>query len=226
MSAKSQHNNILLAVAGFTAVVAIVAVIGFFTLSSGPEVIQGEVDASEYRVSCKFPGRVKEIRVKEGDYVHKGDTLAILEVPEANAQERVAVATAGATQALSDLTDAPSRKEAVESAYQVYQQAVAAKEIARKTYERMTRLYNEGVTTAQKRDEAEAAYKATEAQVSAAKSQWELVKSGAREEEKRAAAQQAKAAKEAVDVVRSVLKETVQIATEEGEVTEDRKSVV
>ena len=75
MSAKTQHNNILLAIFGFVAVVIIVALIGFFTLGRDPEVMQGQVEVSEYRVSSKVPGRILEIRVKEGDYVKKGDTL-------------------------------------------------------------------------------------------------------------------------------------------------------
>ena len=93
MSKKSQHNNILLAVIGFTAVVILVGVIGFFTLEQKDDTIQGEVEVSEYRVSCKLPGRVVELRVKEGDYVHVGDTLAILEVPEMKSQEQMLQAT-------------------------------------------------------------------------------------------------------------------------------------
>ena len=97
MSAKSQHNNILLAVLGFTVAVAIVGVIGFFAFGKTDEIIQGEVEVGDYRVSCKLPARIEEIRVKEGDYVHVGDTLAILQIPEANAQQKVAEATEGAT---------------------------------------------------------------------------------------------------------------------------------
>lgn len=88
MSAKTQHNNILLAVAGFTMVVAIVGIIGYFTLDRPQETIQGEMEADEYRVSSKLPSRVVKIFVKEGDYVHVGDTLAILESPEVSAQEK------------------------------------------------------------------------------------------------------------------------------------------
>jgi HlyD family secretion protein len=219
MSAKSQHNNILLAILGFASVVVIVAVIGFFTLDRTPETIQGEVEVSEYRVSCKLPGRVVELRVKEGDYVHVGDTLAILEIPEASAQEKVAEAAAGATEALSDIAERPTRKEAIDVAFQLHQQAIAAKDVAQKTYNRMQRLYDEGVMSAQKRDEALAAFKVTEAQVEATKAQLELAQSGARDEEKRAAKKQAQAARSAIDVVRSVLKETVQISTVEGEVS-------
>lgn len=219
MSAKSQHTNIMLAVLCFTAVVVIVAVIGFFTLDRSEEIIQGEMEASEYRVSCKLPGRIVELRVKEGDYVHVGDTLAILEIPEADAQRKVAEAMEGAADAISDLTNAGARKETVESAYQLLQQSESAKELAQNTYSRMQRLYDEGVVSAQKRDEALAAFKVTEAQMESAKSQYKLVRNGAREQEKRAAAKQAQAAKSAVDVVKSVLRETVQVAAADGEVS-------
>lgn len=220
MSAKSQHNNILLAILGFTAVVIIVAVIGFFALGRTPEIIQGEVDVTEYRVSCKLPGRVVELRVKEGDYVHVGDTLAILEVPEVSAQKRAAEATEGAAAAISEMTDKGARQEQIQGAYQLWQQAIAARDISQKSYKRVQNLYNEGVMSAQKRDEAFAAYKATEAQVLAAKSQYDMAKNGARTEEKQAAAKQEQAAKSAVDVVQSLLKETVQVATMEGEVSD------
>lgn len=220
MSAKSQHNNILLAVLGFAAAVAIVGVIGFFAFGKTDEIIQGEVEVGNYRVSCKLPARIEELRVKEGDYVHVGDTLAILQIPEANAQQRVAEATEGATQAIRDLTDEGARKEQIQSAYDLMQQAMAAEDIARKTYTRMQNLYNEGVMSAQKRDEALAAFKAAEAQVKVTQSQYELAKSGARKQEKIAAAKNTQAAKSAVDVVKSILRETVQISPVEGEVSD------
>lgn len=220
MSAKSQHNNILIAVAGFIAVVAVVALIGFFTIGNEPEIVQGEIEVEEYRVSCKLPGRVARIFVNEGDMVHAGDTLAIIEVPEVDAQQKVAEATQSAAAALSEMADNGARKETIQAAYQLYQQAQVANEIAEKSFKRVQNLYNEGVLSAQKRDEAEAAYKATEAQVIAAKSQYEMAKSGARSEEKKAAAKQAEAAKSAVDIVSSLLKETVQVATVDGEVSE------
>ena len=220
MSAKSQHNNILLAIIGFIAVIVIVAFIGFLTLERDDDTIQGEIEVSEYRVSCKLPGRVVEIRVKEGDYVHAGDTLAVLEVPEVDAQRRVAQATGEATKAIQDLTDAGARKEQIQGAFELYQQAMAASEIARKTYTRMQNLYDEGVISGQKHDEAFAAFKATEAQVKAAKSQYDMARNGAREQEKRVVASHVKAAQGAVDVVSSLLKETVQVAQVDGEVSE------
>lgn len=220
MSAKSQHQNILLAVMGFSIAVLIVAIIGFFTLGKTDEVIQGEVEVGEYRVSCKLPARVVEIRVKEGDFVHKGDTLAILEIPEMNAQEKVAQSTEAATQALSNLTEEGARREAIQSARQLVVQAKAATDVAKKTYDRMQNLFSEGVMSQQKRDEAKAAWEVALAHENVMKSQYEMAKNGARTEEKKAALSQANAAKHAVDVVRSVLKETVQVAAVDGEVSD------
>ena len=220
MSAKSQHQNILLAVMGFSIAVLIVAIIGFFTLGKTDEVIQGEVEVGEYRVSCKLPARVVEIRVKEGDFVHKGDTLAILEIPEMNAQEKVAQSTEAATQALSNLTEEGVRREAIQSAQHLVVQAKAATDVAKKTYDRMQNLFSEGVMSQQKRDEAKAAWEVALAHENAMKSQYEMAKNGARTEEKKAAQSQANAAKHAVDVVRSVLKETVQVAAVDGEVSD------
>lgn len=221
MSEKTQHKNILLAISAFTIVVIVVAVIGFVCFGNNDDnVIQGEVEVSEYRVSSKLPGRIAEICVTEGDFVHKGDTLAILDVPEVEAQKRAAEATQDAAKAVSDMADNGARKEQIQAAYQLWQQAVAASDIAEKTYKRLQILYNEGVISAQKRDEAFAAYKATQAQVLAAKSQYDMAKSGARNEERKAASDQANAAKNATDVVKSLLRETVQIATADGEVSE------
>ena len=221
MSEKTQHKNILLAISAFTIVVIVVAVIGFVCFGNNDDnVIQGEVEVSEYRVSSKLPGRIAEICVTEGDFVHKGDTLAILDVPEVEAQKRAAEATQDAAKAVSDMADNGARKEQIQAAYQLWQQAVAASDIAEKTYKRLQNLYNEGVISAQKRDEAFAAYKATQAQVLAAQSQYDMAKSGARNEERKAASDQANAAKNATDVVKSLLRETVQIATADGEVSE------
>lgn len=220
MSAKQQHNNILLAIIGFIAAVVIVGVIGFFTLNRTPDEIQGEVEVSEYRVSSKVPGRILELRVKEGDYVHVGDTLAILDAPEIEAKKAQAQSAEAAASAMSEMAQNGARQQQIQGAYQLWQQAKAGAEVAKKTYDRVQRLFNEGVMTAQKRDEAFAAYKALEAQEKAAKSQYDLAVEGARKEEKKAAAAQVERARNTVREVNSYIHETVQVATFEGEVSD------
>ena len=219
MSAKSQHNNILLAILGFVTVVVVVAVIGFFTLDKSPDEIQGEVEVTEYRVSSKVPGRILELRFKEGDYVKVGDTLAIIDAPELRAKAQQAQSAEAAAAAVSAKAEHGARIQQIQGAYQVWQQALAGAEIAKKSYDRVQRLFNEGVMTAQKRDEAYAQYKAMEAQEKAAKSQYELAKAGARQEDKAAAQAQVNRARGAIAEVKSYINETVQVAQMEGEVS-------
>ena len=220
MSAKSQHNNILLAIVGFVAVVIIVALIGFLALDREPDVIQGQVEVTEYRVSSKVPGRILELRVKEGDYVKAGDTLAILDAPEVRAKMEQARGAESAAAALELKARNGAREEQVRGAFSVLQQAKAGLEIAEKSYNRVQRLYDEGVMSAQKRDEAFANYKAMEAQCKAAQSQYDMAVNGARMEDKLAAAAQVGRAKGAVNEVNSYIHETVQIAQKEGEVSD------
>jgi HlyD family secretion protein len=218
--AKEQHNNILLAVSGFAAVVAIVALIGFLALGRDPEVIQGEMEVEEYRVSGKVPGRILELRVKEGDLVKAGDTLAIIEAPEVEAKMVQARNAADAASAIAQMAQNGARKEQVQAAAQLYEQAKAGLEIAEKSYNRMKKLYEEEVVSAQKFDEAEAMYKSAQAQVKAAKSQYYMAVNGARAEERRAASATAGQARGAVQEVQGYVRETVQIAQMAGEVTD------
>lgn len=220
MSAKTQHNNILYAIIGFAAAVAIVALIGFFALGRDPELIQGQVEVSEYRVSSKVPGRILELRVKEGDYVKVGDTLAILDAPEVRAKMEQAQSAENAAAAQEEMARNGAREEQIRGAYNVMQQAKAGLEIAEKSYQRIQRLYDEGVISAQKRDEVYANYKAMEAQYKAAESQYDMARNGARREDKMAAAALVGRARGAVQEVNSYIHETVQIAQMEGEVTD------
>lgn len=220
MSEKKQHKNIIITAACTTLVVAVVAVIGAMSIKQEPETIQGQVEVSEYRVSSKVPGRILEIRVKEGDYVIVGDTLAILDAPEVRAKMTQAQSAENAAAAMDEMANNGARQEQVRGAFAVLQQAKAGLEIAQKSYNRVQRLYDEGVMTAQKRDEAFANYKALEAQVKAAQSQYDMARNGARSEEKKAAAAQVNRAKGAVAEVNSYIHETMQIAQMAGEVSD------
>lgn len=220
MSEKTQHKNILLTVAAFTVVVVIISVIGTLVFKSEPEIIQGYVEVSEYRVSSKVPGRVLELRVKEGDYVNVGDTLAIIDAPDVKAKLTQAESAESAASAMDQMANNGARREQINGAYALLQQAKAGLEIAQKSYNRVQRLYDEGVMSAQKRDEAFANYKAIEAQVKAAQSQYDMAVNGARREEKMAAAAQVNRAKGAVQEVNSYISETMQTAQKAGEVSD------
>ncbi len=214
------HKRILLMVAVFTLAIVAIGLIGTLAFKSEPEVIQGYVEVSEYRVSSKVPGRVLELRVKEGDYVKVGDTLAILDAPDVKAKLAQAQSAESAASAMDQMANNGARREQINGAFALLQQAKAGLEIAQKSYNRVQRLYDEGVMSAQKRDEAFANYKALEAQVKAAQSQYDMAVNGARREEKLAAAAQVNRAKGAVQEVNSYINETMQIAQKEGEVSD------
>lgn len=220
MSEKTQHTNVLLAILCFALVVIVVALVGFFTLGNEEEFIQGQMDVTEYRVSSKVPGRILKICKHEGDYVHVGDTLAILDAPEVRAKSQQANAVENAASAMSEMAQNGARQEQVQGAYQLWQQAKAALEIHEKSYQRVQRLFDQGVLSEQKRDEAYAQYTAAQAQARAAESQYNMAVNGARREEKAAAAAKVQQARGAVAEVSSYIGETVQIAQMEGEVTD------
>lgn len=201
------------------ATVAVVIIVGL-SMPEKAEIIQGQVETTDYRVSSKVPGRVLELRVQEGDIVKKGDTLAILEAPEVAAKFDQASALEQAAQALSDKAQHGAQKEQIEAAFELWQKAKAGLEVAEKSYQRVKNLYEKGVVSAQKHDEVKAQYDAMVATEKAAKSQYEMAKNGARHEDKAAAAAKVKQAQGAVSEVTSYIHETILLAMADGVVTE------
>ena len=220
MNTKSQNSNMLLAFLTLLGVIAVVALVGFLMLRKGPEIVQGQADVDEDRVSSKVPGRILRILVHEGDHVRAGDTLAILEAPDVQAKLAQAEAVQNAANAIREKADKGARREQIQAAYEMWQKAKAGLEIAEKSYNRINRLFEEGVMSAQKRDEVYANYKAMQATEKAAKAQYDLARNGAQKEDKEAAAAQARQAQGVVDEVNSYIKETVLVAQMDGEVSE------
>ncbi len=219
-SQKSQNSNMLLAFLTLLGVIALVALVGFFMLRKGPEIIQGQAEATEYRVSSKVPGRILEFRVKEGESVQAGDTLALLEAPDVVAKMTQAQAAQAAAQAQNAKALKGARSEQIQAAYEMWQKAQAGLDIAEKSYTRVSRLFEQGVMSAQKKDEATAQYHAAVATEKAAKAQYMMAKNGAEREDKMAAAALVERAKGAVAEVESYVKETYLIAQAPGEVSE------
>ena len=184
---KVKEGSLLLGLIALLTVVVIVAVVGLLALRPEKMLIQGEAEAAEYRVSGKVPGRIEMYLYEEGEQVKKGDTLVVIYSPEVEAKKAQALAAREMAEAVNQKAKNGARNEQIQGAYELYQKAKAGEEIYRKSYERVQRLYDKGVVSAQKRDEAEAQYKEAEATVQAARSQYQMALSGAREEDKAAA---------------------------------------
>jgi len=207
----------------FAAVIVVIAgviVIVGMSLPDKIDYVQGQLETTDYRVSSKVPGRVLELRVSEGDLVKKGDTLAILEAPEVSAKYNQASALMEAAEALDQKAINGAREEQIRGAFEMWQKAKAGLEVAEKSYARVCNLFEKGVISEQKRDEAKAQYEAMVATEKAAKAQYEMAENGARKEDKAAAAAKVKQAQGAVQEVTSYINETVLLAMADGEVTE------
>ena len=185
-----------------------------------PDIIQGQAETTDYRLSSKVPARVLEFRVHEGDYVHQGDTLVILEAPDNRAKLSQAEAAYAAAQAQEQKAQNGTRQEQVQQAYEMWQRARAGMDVAEKTYRRINRLFEKGVMAEQKRDEAKANYDAMVAAERAAHSQYDMAVNGARIEDKAAAGAQVKRAQGAISEVSSYVNETILLAMADGVVTE------
>ncbi|MBQ9296449.1 MAG: efflux RND transporter periplasmic adaptor subunit [Paludibacteraceae bacterium] len=184
---KEKEGSLLLGLVALLAVVVIVALVGVLALRPEEPLIQGESEAAEYRVSGKVPGRIEMYLYEEGEQVHKGDTLVVIYSPEVEAKKEQALAARDMAEAVNQKAKNGAQKEQITGAYELYQKAKAGEEIYRKSYERVQRLYDKGVVSAQKRDEVEAQYKAAAATVRAARSQYDMALAGARVEDKAAA---------------------------------------
>ena len=215
------------------AVVASMAIWGIMHLRPSDKSIQGQADCEVVRVSGKLAGRLVELYVKEGDYVHKGQRLAKIysSTTDATYSKAKEMKNVAANQNLK--VERGTRYEIIESARKMVdqaksarQQALAAEEITRKTFERTNNLYNEGVVSEQKRDEAKAALDAAtaavgtaNAAVEAAEAQLQMAQNGAQAEDKAASRGMENVAQATVREVEALLEDEYLIAPCDGEIT-------
>ena len=217
---RTQRINTFIALAVLGIVIATVCIIGSITYGKTNEIMQGQMEVSEYRVSSKIPGRIMEFRVKEGDIVKAGDTLAIIEAPEVQAKKAQAEAVKTAAVALNDKAEAGAREEQIQGAYELWQKAIVNRDIWEKSFKRVSNLYKEGVVSEQKYDETKAQYDAAVATEKAAKSQYDMAVKGAQKQDKEMAAAKVEQAKGVVAEVDSYIHETILTAYADGEVTD------
>lgn len=219
-SSERQENKSLIVALGIIIIALIVlSVVGFMFMRPRVDYYQGQVEATTVRVSGKLPGRVMDIYVKEGDKVHAGDTLVHIHSSLADAKLMQAEAMENVARQQNRKVDAGARKQIIDGAYNLWQQAKAAEDITKKTYDRIESLYAQEVVSEQKRDEAKAAYTAAQAATAAAKSQYDLAKSGAQIEDKESAASMVQAAVGSVDEVKALLEDQYLLAPIDGEIT-------
>ena len=207
MAQNKKSYNLTVGIAALIVIILIIAVVGYFVSKPKPLIIQGEAEATEYRVSGKVPGRIEALFVKEGDMVHKGDTVVFIDSPEVRAKIEQVTAMKNAALAQKDKAVNGARKEQIAAAYEMWQKAIVGEQVMKKSLDRMRGLYEQQVVSAQKFDEVEAQYNAAVATTRAAKSQYDMAVNGARAEDKAAAAAVVEQAEGALREVTSYLSE-------------------
>ena len=211
-----KNYNLLTGVIALVAVVLIVSVVGFIVSRPKAIVIQGEAEATEYRVSGKIPGRIEEFRADEGQSVRKGDTLVLIDSPEIRSKIAEANAAKAAAVAQKNKAYNGAQQEQIAGAYEMWQKALVGEEVMRKSFERISELHEEKVVSDQKYDEVKAQYDAAYATARAAKSQYDMAVKGARQEDKDAAVALVERANAAVELVNSYMDEIVLTAPADG----------
>ena len=203
----------------FTAILIFILYTTWLITRPLPLEIQGEIEATQFRVASKIPGRIDSIAVKRGQKIAKGDFLFSISSPEIDAKLMQVTALRNAAQAQSLKAQNGAQAEDIAAAYNLYVKAEAAARLYEKTFARVENLFKDGVVSEQKRDEAETQSKAGRETANAAKSQWEKAVKGARFEDKRSAQELVNQAEGGIAEVEAYLAETQIKAPASGEIS-------
>ena len=204
-------------VIGWMAIVA-VSLIGIFTMSRTNVVLQGQIEATEIRISGKLPGRVDTFLVTEGQAVKRGDTLVGISSPEAYAKLQQASAMESVAKYQNEKIDEGTRLQIIRTAEELWNKSKTDLQLAETTYRRIQALYKDSVVSAQRYDEADALYKVAIAAERASYQQYLLAKSGAQKQDKESARSLVYAAQGTVNEVESVLQDAWLTAPMDGEI--------
>ena len=188
-------------------VVVIVSTVGILSLKNKPEILQGQAEATEIRISGKLPGRIDKFLVEEGQDVLKGDTLVVINSPEIVAKYDQVDAIKNAAVYENQKIEEGTRKQIVESAYQLWMKSKSDLELATTTYNRISSLYRDSVVTSQRKDVTEAIYKAALAGERAAFQQYQMALDGARKQDRESSQSMVDAARSTVQEVAALLQD-------------------
>ena len=204
-------------VIGLVAIV-VISLIGILTMSRSHVMLQGQIEATEIRISGKLPGRVDTFFVAEGQAVNRGDTLVGISSPEAWAKLQQANAMENVAKFQNEKIDEGTRLQIIRTAEELWNKSKTDLQLANTTYQRIQALYKDSVVSAQRYDEVEALYKVAIAAERAAHQQYLLAKAGAQKQDKESARSLVDAAQGTVSEVQSVLQDAWLTAPANGEI--------
>ena len=202
MNALKMIGKVVVVLALIVLVIMGISQLQQFATQPREQFLQGQMEARRVLVAGKVPGRIERLFVHEGDVVNKDSLVAVISSPEIEAKKMQAQGALGAAKAQASKARNGARSEDITALKAMADRAQEAATLAKNTYNRVQKLYNEGVLPLQKRDEAETQMKASQSAADAARAQYNQAVAGARSEDKAAAnalVMQAKGANAEVD---------------------------
>ena len=202
MNALKMIGKVVVVLALIVLVIMGISQLQQFATQPREQFLLGQMEARRVLVAGKVPGRIERLYVHEGDVVYKDSLIAVISSPEIEAKKMQARGALGAAKAQASKARNGARSEDIAALKAMADRAQEAATLAKNTYNRVQKLYNEGVLPLQKRDEAETQMKASQSAADAARAQYNQAVAGARSEDKAAAnalVMQAKGANAEVD---------------------------
>ena len=187
MNALKMIGKVIVVLALFVLIIMGISQLQQFATQPREQFLQGQMEARRVLVSGKVPGRIEKLLVHEGDMVYKDSLVAVISSPEIEAKKIQAQGALGAARAQASKARNGARSEDITALKAMADRAQEAATLAKNTYNRVQKLYNDGVLPLQKRDEAETQMKASQSAADAARAQYNQAVAGARSEDKAAA---------------------------------------
>ena len=188
--------------------VIILSFVGMFLLKDKPVILQGQIEATEIRISGKLPGRIDTFLVK-----------VVINSPEALAKYQQVNALESIARFQNQKVDGGTRKQIIATVQQLWNKSKSDLELAKTTYNRIEVLYRDSVVSSQRRDEVKALYDAAVAGERAAWNQYQMALDGAQIQDRESARSLVNAAKGTVEEVAALLQDARLTAPESGQIS-------
>ena len=177
--------------------------------------IQGKIENEQIAVVSKIPGKIIKIFVKEGDLVKKGDTLAILDIPEVDAKKNQAEAAVTSAKAQYNMAVKGATENQIKQLEAKKQGLKEQYQFAQKSIKRLSNMLQDSLVSQQTYDEAFAKYEGAQAQYNAVVAELDEAKKGGRIEQQTMALGQQDRAYGALQEVETADKERYVIAPQD-----------
>lgn len=179
------------------------------------KLLEGKIEREQIAVTTKVPGKIQKILVEEGQIVHKGDTLIILELPEVEAKSAQAQGALEAAQAQYDMALKGATDGQLKQLRAKVNGLKEQYDFAQKSLDRMRNLLRDSLISQQNYDEVYAKYQGAKNQYLAAQAEYGDVSNGARIEQQKMALGQKERALGAVSEVNVAANERYVLAPQD-----------